>query len=140
MSFNLYPQIKINSLYLTQGNVNAATRYIAVVRGLDALALSGAIQTIKALNGTPYVQLTENQLGKPISIELPKLLTADFSSIKTIIQAYITSGTAISLDLTGGDYGDFTSLAVVPDENPIRYAGEFQNGKILNVSVHFITT
>lgn len=140
MSLAFYPQIKINSVYLTASGADAGTRYIAVVRGLDALSTTDSIQAIKSLNGTPYLNITENQKGKPISIEFPKILSADWDAVRDIIQAYITSSTAITLDITGGDYGDFTSVSVVPDENPVRFPGEFQNGKLLNASFHFLTT
>lgn len=139
MPVAFYPQIKINSLYLTATAANGGTPYIAIVRGLDALAVDSSIQVTKSLNGTPYIQIAD-MAGYPISIEFPNLLSADFDSIRDIIQAYITSGTSISMDITGGDYGDFTSLGVVPDENPIRFGGEFQNGRILGASFHFLTT
>src|SRR4051794_40286269 len=113
MALSLYPQIKINSLYLTSTGANGGTPYIATVSGLDALSVTSTNQVIKSLNGTPYTQITANQLGKPVSIEFPKLLTADYTAIVVIVQAYITSGTAITLDITGGDYGSITSLSVV---------------------------
>jgi hypothetical protein len=139
MALSLYPQIKINSLYLTSTGANGGTPYIATVSGLDALAVTSANQVIKSLNGTPYLQITEDQLGKPISIEFPKLLTADYAAVVAEIQDAIDNTTTLSLDITDGDYGDF-SLTVVPDENPVRFPGEFQNGKLLNVAIHFLTT
>ena len=139
MAVAFYPQIKINSVYLTSTGADAGTRYIAVVRGLNALSTTDAIQVIKSLNGTPYLQITEDQLGKPISIEFPQMNIADYDDVVAEIQAYITSATAITLDITGGDYGDVTSLSVVPDADPVRFPGEFQNGRLQQVSFHFLT-
>ena len=139
MAVNFFPQIKINSRYLTSNEADGGTPYIAAVRGLDALAIDGAIQVIKALNGTSYLQVTEDQLGKPITIEFPNLLSGDYDDILTEIQAYVTSATAITVDFTGAPYGNITSLSVVPDENPVRFPGEFENGRLKNVSIHLLT-
>ena len=140
MPVNFFHQIKINNRFLTENEADGGTKYIAYVRGLDALVPAKDNQVIKALDGTPYTQTATTLKGKPIVLDFPKIETEDHDDIMVEINAYLNSSTAITLNITGGAYGNFTSLSVVPDSPPVRFSVEFQNGKILNVSYHFLTT
>lgn len=140
MPVNFYPQIKINNRFLTENEADGGTKCIAVVRGLDAITPAKDNQVIKALNGTPYSQISDTLKGKPIALEFPKIEKEDHEDIMVEINAYLNSGTAITLNITGGTYGEFTNLSVVPGEPPVRFPGEFENGRLLNVSYNFLTT
>ena len=132
--------VQINSFYLTDTGLVGGSKYQTEVSGLDQLALTDSVQVIKALSGKPYLQVSNTLVGKPISISLENILETAHDSIVAIIQAYITSGTAITLHFTLAPYGSFTSISVVPDENPVRFSGQFENLRIKNVSYHFLTT
>jgi hypothetical protein len=132
--------VQINSFYLTDTGGSGGSKYQARVEGLDQLALTDSIQVSKSLSGKPYLQGNDTLVGKPISISLDNILETAHDSIVAIIQAYITSGTAITLNFTLAPYGSFSSVSVVPDENPVRFSGEFENLRIKDVSYHFLTT
>jgi hypothetical protein len=140
MAVNFFPQIKINARYLTENEADGGTKYIAYVRGLDAITPAKDVQVITALDGTPYLQTMTTLLGKPISLDFPKIETEDHDDIMVEIDAYLNSGTAITLNITGGAYGDFTNLSVKPASPPVTFPGEFENGRMLSVSYHFLTT
>ncbi len=136
--YDAWNLIQINSLYLTDNQSAGGVKYISVVRGLDQLAVTASIQVIKSLSGKPHLNSTA-LLGKPISIELENILETDHDAVVDIIQAYIDDATAITLSFTGAPYGDFSNISVVPDENPVRFSGEFENGRIRKVSYHFLS-
>jgi len=119
--------------------MSGGNRYLATVEGVDKLSLDKGVQVIKALSGKPYLQVTDTLLGRPISITLEKVLDADHDAIVAIIQAFITSGTAITLNITDAPFPNVSNLNVVPDEEPVRYKGNYITGKLLDVSYHFLT-
>ena len=132
--------VQINSVYLSKDGLITGIPCKTEIGGLDQLATTESVQVIKALSGKPYLQVTETQLGKPISIGFTQMEEAVYDSIVAIIQAYITSSTAITLSISNTPYGSFTSMDVVPDENPVRHQHEFQNTSLKNGSFHFLKT
>jgi hypothetical protein len=132
--------VQINSVYLSKNGLVGGIPCQTEIGGLDALAVSDAIEIIKALDGTPYMQVTSPMKGKPISIGFNQMEESVYDSIVAIIQAYVTSSTAITLNITNSPYGTFTSIAVIPDVNPVRHAHEFQGTALKNGSFHFLKT
>lgn len=139
MAVAFYSQIKINAVYLTASGADNGTKYISIVRGLNALALTKTAQVVKALDGTPYANISSTVKGKEISIEFPSMLKADYQNVVDEIQDSLDTPGTIALEILDGDYGDFT-LTVLPDADPVRFPGEFENGRLKNVAFHFITT
>lgn len=138
MALDFYNLIQLSSQYFTDDGLNTGTRYISQVTGLHALTIDSSVQVIKTLSGKPYVQKTP-LLGKSIVISFENIYEADYSTAKTTIQTAVTNGTTIALNITDGPYGDF-NLTVVPDENPIQFSGEYENGRIKKCSLHLLTT
>jgi hypothetical protein len=135
-----YNLVQIGSIYLTKDGLVSGKPCKTSVKGLDAMMITTAFQVIKALSGKPYLQLSDEQLGRPVSIEYESMDGGVFQDIVDAIQAAIDGLTTITLSVTGGAYGDFSGLTVVPDENPVRLSGDFSNTQVKSGSFHFLTT
>ncbi len=141
MPVNFWPLIKINNYYITSTGLVGGVPYMAdLAEGIDELALDSRIQVTKALSGKPYLNIVEGNLGAEIVIKPDEggILAADHAAIVAIVQAFITSATAINLSFSGAAYPSKTNLSVVPAEKPIRYPGKFANGRLLGSSYHFL--
>lgn len=138
MPVNFYPQIKVNSIYLTQSGADGGTRYIAKVTGLDGVATPKAVTTIKALSLKPYVQVLDSVKGRDIGVEFPLMNATDYAAIRDEINDAIDTNSTIALEFLGGAYGDITGVSAVPDTDPVRFPGEYENGRLKNVSFHFV--
>jgi predicted proteasome-type protease len=135
-----YALVQINSIYLTHSGLVGGRPCRTEIGGLNELATTGAFQVIKALSGTPYLQTSSTLVGKPISIAYVQMEESVYDSIVAIIQAYITSGTAITITITNTPYATSFALSVVPDAPPVKHEHEFQNTSLKNGSFHFLTT
>lgn len=135
-----YPLVQLESIYLTKTGASNGTPCKIKVSGLEALAVTNDFQVVKALNGLPYVQVSDAQLGKPISLAFEQMEESVYDSIVTEIQAVLSgSKSELDLEITNTPYGSF-SIDVVPDVNPVRHDHEFSNTSLKNGSFHFLTT
>lgn len=136
-----YPQVQIESVYLTKTGANGGVPCKVRVEGLAALAVTNDHGVSKALSGLPYLQIVDTMLGKSIGLFLEGNMTeAVYDSIVTEIQAVLSgSKTELDLEITDSPYGSF-SLDVVPDVNPVRHNAEQTAGTVIGVSFHFLTT
>lgn len=136
-----YNLIQLGSVYFTNNGLSGGKPCKSTVTGLEKLKVGRGWQVVKTLSGKPYGQKTAALKGVPIAIQnINSLTDSVLDDIVEVIQNSIDSGTPITMNITGGAYGDFSGLSVLPDEDPVRFSGEFQNDQVKNVSFHFLTT
>ena len=136
-----FPQVQLESVYFTKNGASGGVPCKVRIEGLNTFAVTKDHQVNKALNGLPYLQITDTMLGKPIGIFLEGNMTeAVYDAVVAEIQAVLDgSKTELDLEITDTPYGTF-SLDVVPDVNPVRHSSEQTAGTVIGVSFHFLTT
>lgn len=138
MASGKYPQVQIESIYLTKTGLNGGTPCKIVLEGFDRLATTIKHSVTTALDGTPYIQTISTNKGLPIAIRFENMTETVYDSIVAEI-VNVLDGTKAYLDLeiTNFTYGTF-SLDVVPDANPVRHSAEQSNDLVKNGSFHFV--
>lgn len=134
-----YPLVELGSVFFTSDGLDSGVHCRVEVEGLEELALTGAVQAIKALSGKPYLQLSGDQLGKPIVLNCRQLESSVYEAVIEDIQDAIDNGTTLELNITESPFGDFP-LTVLPDERCVQHKYAFLDTRLYGVSFHFLTT
>lgn len=132
MSFQ-YTRIKIGSIFLTEGGSATGTRYAASVEGLDKFFAATQAKIIMALDGTIYRQDLPQELPQ-ISIKIPALRLAEYTSLRNLIQSAVAAGTTIALEFVG-HLGTFTFNAFFES---FTQEGEHLSDSVKDVTLTFM--
>lgn len=137
---NNWNLIQIGDVYVTSDETNTGTKYICETSGTDVLEFGFVANDIRALDGTVYNQQADI-VDIPITLKFPLLETSMKDAIKEVFQTYYdTDDTPFDFVLTG-PAGTFTMTAKPAwTPRPIEYPGTFQNGKLLDVTMHVYGT
>lgn len=104
-----YPLIQFGSVYATSDNTNTGTKYIAEIEGLDVLALTHTIQSIKAIDGTVYNQY-QGVKDDLIVVRFSRMDFSKFDAIRDVINTAIAGATTYTLNITvNGESFTFTA-------------------------------
>lgn len=140
MATGKYPLIQLENIFLTKDGLVTGIPCKIRTEGFEALAVTKEHQVIKAIDGTPYLQISAAMLGKPIALYYEQMTETVYDSIVAEIQAVLDgSKTELDLEVSNFVYGTF-SIDVVPDVNPVRHSGEQIGTRTQNGSFHFVTT
>jgi hypothetical protein len=130
--------VQLGSIYFTKTGAAGGTPCKLSVAGLAALKKARAASVRRDLKNIPYRQQS-NFAGKgfDIAITVETLPKTVFDSINAAISAAETNQTTLALEILG-DTGNF-ALTVIPGADPIKFAGEFINGRVKGVTYSFVT-
>lgn len=131
-------KIQIGTIWLTSDGTTNGIACQTRTSGLDALKPTRAAKVHRALDGTPYRQ-SKTLKGKTIEIAFPDTIKKEvFDAVFEFIDDAEIGNTSFDLSIEG-DTGNF-DLTVIPDENWLRFPGEFVDGWILGATFAFVTT
>lgn len=132
--FNL---IQIGSIYITSTGLVDGSRCKSEVTGLDPLRLSRRVSIIKAIDGTPYRQLSESEKGIDFQISIDWVAKTVYDNILNLFDDSNEDGTFIAISVDG-DTGTY-SVNAIPQSDPVSSEG-FSGGIIKKVKFKMVTT
>lgn len=106
-----YPLVQYGGVYLTDSGLVGGVRYISEFEGLDAIALTHTIQTVRAIDGTIYSQYTAVKDTELIH-RIPRIDFAKFDEIRDVINTAIAGSTTYALNITAN--GESFTFAAKP--------------------------
>lgn len=131
-----YNAIQIGSVYLTNTGLVGGTPCKTSVIGLDGLKPQFNKNIIKAIDGTPYSQLTDGKKGLDLEITIDWLAKSVFDAINVIFDDSDDNNTQVAV-VINGDFGNF-SINVITNVNYVSY-GKFSNGVLQTVKYRVVT-
>lgn len=132
--FNL---IQIGSIYITSNGLVGGSRCKTEVDGLNPLRLSRRSSIIKAIDGTPYRQLSESVKGIDFDITIDWMAKTVYDNIIGLFDDSNEDGTFIAVSVDG-DTGTY-SVNAIPQADPVSSDG-FSGGIIKKVKFKMVTT
>lgn len=131
--FNL---IQIGSIYITGTGLVDGFRCKTEVQGLDPLRLSRRSSIIKAIDGTPFRQLSESVKGIDFEISIDWVAKTVYDNILSLFDDSNEDGTVIAVSVDG-DTGTY-SVNAIPQSDPVS-SDSFSGGIIKKVKFKMVT-
>ena len=135
MRFN---KVKFGAIYLTSTGLEFGTPCKLTVTGLDSLLMDKTGNVTLSADGTPHVQLVDNnKKGILIEISIESLAKAVFDSLVSAINAANSSGDKITVEVTGKT-GNFNFDLIIDPAKAVKI-GSFNTFWIKNVVIRGFT-
>lgn len=132
-----YNAIQIGSVYLTSTGLVGGTPCKTNVSGLDALKPQYNKNVIKAIDGTPYSQITSGKKGIDLEIDIDWIAKSVFDAINTIMNTSDNDASNIAV-VINGDTGNF-SINVRPNTDYVKFS-KFSNNVLQGVKYRVVTS
>lgn len=137
-----YNTVAIGTIWLTSDGLDDGRPCRVSVQGLAALQTEFRTPIVLALDNTPFAQPKRVGIkGRPVSITPFRLEDDVFADLKDEISDAIENETLIRVRIDGSlgtwDLQCMPGLAEQPETPPIETEGEFELGRVWNVTFHF---
>jgi hypothetical protein len=129
--------IQLGSSYLTTTGLVGGIPCKTDVSGLNVLKFGRVGQTIIALDGTSWTQ-SYSVKGVPISFSVFRMTSTLLTTVSDAMRSAVTTGTAMTLNITGGAFGDHYLTVMPLFPTPIEASGEFYLTTAYDVKFNFV--
>jgi hypothetical protein len=131
-----YHLVKIGTVYLTNDGLETGRHCRTTITGLDALIIGYTGVIHRAIDNTPYAQVTNNiGVGQDIQILIYRLTAAVYASLQTVINGAFSAAETINV-VIDGDGGTFDLECMPGLPKPLTWAGDMGLGRLHEVGVN----